>query len=181
MVLYLGINSYCHNYNKTGDLIEETIVGNYTSINSINIMAWCNYGHTVGNISTYPFGYHAPHLTDPDLFKELSIEKVEKISKTTIIGNDVWIGSNVTIKCGVKIGDGAIIGYNSNVTKDIPPYCIVGGNPSKIIRKRYSDEIIEKLLEIKWWLWSEDKIKENAEFFMKSNINDFVNKFYIDK
>jgi len=178
MVLSLGLHSYGHNYKESGDLLEKkTNVGNYTSINSINVIGWASYGHNVGEISHYPFGWHAPHMTNPTLFKQISYDKISKMNRITTIGNDVWIGADVTIKCGVTIGDGAVVAFNSNVTKDIPPYCIVGGNPAVIIRKRYSDDIIEKLLRIKWWLWSEDKIKENSELFMKGNIKEFVDKF----
>lgn len=179
MVLTLGIHSYCHNYVESGDLTEkETIVGNYSSINSMDVKGWGSYGHNVGQISTYPFGWHAPHLTHDDLFRQISTDKITKMNRTTIIGSDVWIGENVTIKCGVKIGDGAIVGYNTNVTKDVEPYCVVGGNPARIIKKRYSDEIITKLLEIKWWLWSEDQIKENSDLFIHGDIDEFVDKFY---
>ena len=79
----------------------------------------------------------------------------------TIVGNDVWIGQNVTVMPGVHIGDGAIIAANSVVTKDIPPYCIAGGNPCKVIRKRFEEDLIEYLLNLKWWDWNADKIFKN--------------------
>ena len=94
-----------------------------------------------------------------------------------IIGNDVTIGANVTIMGGVTIGNGAVVGANSLVTKDIPPYAIVGGNPAKIIKYRFEDEIIEKLNEIKWWNWSEEKIKENMDFIL-GDVKLFVEKFH---
>lgn len=81
----------------------------------------------------------------------------------TVIGNDVWIGQNVTVMPGVHIGDGAIIAVNSVVTKDIPAYHIAGGNPCKIIRKRFDDKHISYLQEIKWWDWSSEKIFRNLE------------------
>ncbi|MBI5204619.1 MAG: CatB-related O-acetyltransferase [Nitrospirae bacterium] len=83
-----------------------------------------------------------------------------------IIGNDVWIGDSVIILPGVQVGDGAIIGAGSVVTKNVPPYTIVGGVPAKKIRDRFSDKIKEQLLQIKWWDWPEEKIKANREFFM---------------
>lgn len=92
------------------------------------------------------------------------------------IGNDVWIGQNVIILPGVTISDGAVCAAGAVVTHDVPPYTIVGGIPAKPIRKRYSDEIIEKLLTIRWWDWPEEKIRENIEFFYKPEI--FVEKFY---
>ena len=81
----------------------------------------------------------------------------------TIIGNDVWIGENATILPGVHIGDGAIIGANSVVAKDIDPYSIAVGNPCRVVKKRFDDETIEKLLELKWWDWDEERIFDNLE------------------
>lgn len=81
----------------------------------------------------------------------------------TVIGNDVWIGYEAVIMPGVNIGDGAIIGAKSVVTKDVQPYTIVGGNPAKVIRQRFSDEIVAALLKIAWWHWDIEKITRNLE------------------
>jgi serine acetyltransferase len=91
-----------------------------------------------------------------------------------IIGNDVWIGANVTIMSGVTIGDGAVIAANSHVVKNVDPYCIVGGNPALMIRKRFSDEHIEKLLAIKWWLWDDDDIKTHIPLLCNDSIDTFI-------
>lgn len=91
-----------------------------------------------------------------------------------MIGNDVWIGYDAIIMPGVKIGDGAIIGTRAVVTKDIPPYTIVGGVPAKPIRKRFDDKTIEKLLSIKWWNWDKEKIKQNIQSIQSGNINDLI-------
>lgn len=96
------------------------------------------------------------------------------------IGNDVWIGYSSTILSGVKIGDGAVIGARSLVASDVDPYTVVAGNPSKVIRKRFSDEQIQKLLEIKWWDWELSKILNNTHLLCQDNINMFINKFYKD-
>lgn len=80
-----------------------------------------------------------------------------------VIGNDVWIGYNATILAGVTIGHGAIIAANATVTKDVEPYSIVGGNPAQLIRKRFSNETIEKLLAIAWWDWDLEKITRNVQ------------------
>ena len=93
------------------------------------------------------------------------------------VGNDVWIGATSTIMSGITIGDGAIIGAGSMVTKDVPPFAIVAGNPSKIVKYRFTEEQIEKLLQISWWDWEEDKIKDNAMSMWSSNIDDFIIKF----
>jgi virginiamycin A acetyltransferase len=87
-----------------------------------------------------------------------------------IIGNDVWIGKDVTILGGVNIGDGACIGTKALVTKNVAPYSIVGGVPAKEIKKRYSAEKIEFLLSMKWWDWGDERIRANREFFM-ANVN----------
>lgn len=82
-----------------------------------------------------------------------------------ILGNDVWIGANSTILSGVNIGNGAVIAANSVVTKDIPPYSIAGGIPCKVIRKRFEEDVVSYLQELKWWNWPVDRIKRNEDFF----------------
>jgi acetyltransferase-like isoleucine patch superfamily enzyme len=91
-----------------------------------------------------------------------------------IVGNDVWIGAKSTIMSGVKIGDGSIIGAGSTVTKDVPPYSIVAGNPAKFIKFRFTEEQIESLLQISWWNWTEDRIKSEAMTMWSDNINEFI-------
>lgn len=93
-----------------------------------------------------------------------------------IIENDVWIGAKSTIMSGVKISNGAVIGACSVVTKDVPPYAIVVGNPGKIIKYRFSESQIKDLLEIAWWEWEEEKIKNNALLMWSSNIEEFIEK-----
>ena len=90
----------------------------------------------------------------------------------TVIGNDVWIGENVIILPGVHIDDGAIIGANSVVAKDIEPYSIAVGNPCRVIKKRFDDETISKLLEIKWWNWNEKRIFDNLEALAGGKLED---------
>ncbi len=87
------------------------------------------------------------------------------------IGNDVWIGYNATIMAGVTIGDGAIIATNATVVKDVAPYSIVGGNPATLIRKRFPQETIEKLLEIEWWHWPIEKITRNVSQLTSNNLD----------
>ena len=90
---------------------------------------------------------------------------LSSIKGPVTIGNNVWIGDNVIILSSVSIGDGAVIGAGSVVTKDIQPYSIAVGNPAKVIKKRFCDNIIEQLMEIQWWDWSEDRIQRNRRFF----------------
>ncbi|ABE04565.1 Acetyltransferases [Rickettsia bellii RML369-C] len=87
-----------------------------------------------------------------------------------MLGNDVWIGTESLIMSGIKIADGAIVGARSLVTKNIGAYEIWGGNPARLIKKRFSDEDIEKLLQIKWWDWSDDKIKQNLHLLRDSDV-----------
>jgi acetyltransferase-like isoleucine patch superfamily enzyme len=115
-------------------------------------------------------------LVDYSIEKELS-EKGHPICKgDIIIGNDVWIGATSKIMSGVKIGDGAVIAAGSVVTKDVEPYSIVGGNPAKHIKYRFTKEQINKLLQIKWWEWSETKIKDNANSLWNNDINLFISE-----
>lgn len=95
--------------------------------------------------------------------------------KTTRVGHDVWIGRNVLVKQGVSIGNGAVVGMGSVVTKDVPPYAIVGGNPAKLIRMRFDDETIDKLQQSQWWNLPEEKLYEYAKTF--KNPQDFLKTF----
>jgi acetyltransferase-like isoleucine patch superfamily enzyme len=106
------------------------------------------------------------------------IVKDEKTKGDIVIGNDVWIASGVKILSGVKIGDGAIIGANSLVTKDVEKYSVAGGIPARKIRKRFSDETIEKLEEIKWWDWPLEDINKVVPLLQSSDIE--VLKEYYD-
>jgi len=92
-------------------------------------------------------------------------EHPRKLYETTTIGHDVWIGQNVLIKQGVKIETGAVIGMGSVVTRDVPPYTIVGGVPAKMIKKRFTEAIIEKMLESEWWNFSNEDLKKYGSYF----------------
>lgn len=122
----------------------QLIIGKFCSLSKITV--WLGGYHRHDWISTYPFGHvhgdrlgHTKHPGHP------------YTNGNVIIGNDVWIAHNVTIMSGVHIGDGAVIGTNSHVVKDVPPYTIVGGNPARVIKPRFEQNIIDKLLRLKWW------------------------------
>ena len=99
------------------------------------------------------------------------IESFLTSSGDVVIGNDVWIGSDVIILSGITIGDGAVIGVGSVVTSDIPHYAVAGGNPARIIKTRFPDESIEKLLEIRWWDWPPEKINRHVEILLSGNVD----------
>lgn len=123
--------------------------------------------HSMSGITTFPFS-----IFSKDCQSAYPADFKYPFKGDTVIGNDVWIGYNVTIMPGVHIGDGAIIGTNALVTKDVEPYTIVGGNPAKLIRKRFDDTTIEKLLKIQWWNWSIEKILENVTALVSGTIDD---------
>lgn len=148
---------------------EKLKIGKFCSLSS-NITIMLGGNHPIKNISTYPFG-----LLNTDKFK--GYINIEKEKKDTFIGNDVWIGHGVTILTGVTIGDGSIIAANSNVIKDVEPYSIVGGNPARFIKKRFTDQQISKLLEIKWWDLDDDKINEILPYICSEKIDDFIKIF----
>ena len=121
--------------------------------------------HCMDRISTYPFnimgnGWEKVTPKSTDL----------PLKGDTIVGNDVWIGQNVTILPGVHIGNGAIIGANSVVASDIPAYTIAVGNPCKVVKKRFSDENIAFLEQLQWWHWSDEKIFNNLEILCSNDI-----------
>jgi len=126
-------------------------------------------GHRSNYVTTYPFGFIHQDKFPHDSNKQLLNDKGD-----VRVGSDVWIGQNATIMPGVTIGDGAIIANNSHVVKNVDPYAMVGGNPAQLIKYRFSNEIIEKLLQIKWWEWSDEKIKENIELICQPDINKFI-------
>lgn len=148
---------------------EKLRIGKFCSLSS-NITILLGGNHPIQNVSTYAFG-----LLNTNKFNG-SIN-IEKSIKNTTIGNDVWIGHGVTILTGITIGDGAVIAANSNVVKDVEPYSIVGGNPAKFIRKRFTEDQIAKLLEIKWWDLSDDEINKILPYICSENIDNFINLF----
>lgn len=145
----------CVRYLRPEAGVDKLIIGNFCSIGSgaVFMMAG-NQGHRHDWISTFPF-FWVPNM--PDF---AGAQDGFQMAGDTVIGNDVWIGSEAVIMPGVKIGDGAIIGMRALVTRDVEPYSIVGGNPAKIIRKRFDDAQIEMLLQTQWWNWSDSQLHD---------------------
>ena len=147
-------------------------IGNFCSI-AENVTILLGGNHPIDWVSSFPFGAIFEE------FRDAGSKYPEKISKGDVtIGNDVWIGLNVTILSGITIGDGAVIAANAVVTKNVEPYAIVGGNPAKLIRKRFSDDAISKLLAIKWWDWEIDRIKDSLELMLSENIDLFIDRYF---
>ena len=147
-------------------------IGKFCSIaNDVEIFTGGN--HRVDWISTYPFS-----ALVSDFPNAAGIEG-HPISKGDVeIGNDVWIGRGVTIMSGVKIGDGAVLGARSLIAKNVNPYEIVVGNPGRVLKKRFDDDVIKMLLKIAWWDWPYCKINEEVKSLCDTNIGEFLLKHY---
>ncbi len=149
---------------------DKLMIGKFCSIACGAKFIFNSANHTLSSLSTYPF---------PIFFEEWELD-VKNITNAwdnkgdIVIGNDVWIGYEAVIMAGVTIGDGAIIGTGAVVTKDIPPYTIVGGIPAKPIRKRFKQETIDILLKIKWWNWSDEKIYKHILDIHNGNIENLI-------
>lgn len=150
-----GVENFEKNVLYLYDFVDERlIIGKFCQLAS-GIRFIMNGGnHAMNGISTYPFKVFGKTWADVPL--------TPPHKGDTVIGNDVWIGNSATIMQGVQIGHGAIVGTNALVTKDVEPYTIVGGNPARLIRKRFDDETIQFLLELAWWDWPIEKITEHA-------------------
>ncbi|KYZ75500.1 chloramphenicol acetyltransferase [Anaerosporomusa subterranea] len=151
-----------YHYDFIGD---KLIIGKFCAIATGVKFIMNGANHNMSSFTTYPFGIFGagwqaglPGITDlPN-------------KGDTIIGNDVWIGYESIVMPGVRIGDGAIVAAKSVVTKDVPPYTIVGGDPAQIIKQRFDDQVVVKLLSIKWWDWPAEKITSNIPLLVSNDI-----------
>ena len=161
-------------------------IGRYCSINgSAKIMN----NHPIDCVSSHPFLDHPffmewekyierkkllnkyGNYTDNDKYEYSPIRK----NKSVVVGNDVWIGANAIILPGVMIGDGAVIAAGAIVTKDVDPYSIVGGNPARVIRMRFDEDVVARLKKLRWWEWKHEDIENNIELYF--NVRDFISSF----
>lgn len=149
---------------------DRLTIGKFCSIACGVKFLFNSSNHTMRSLSTYPF---------PLFFEEWDLDKKNVADSwdnkgDIVIGNDVWIGYEAVILAGVTIGDGAIIGTRAVVTKNVPPYTIVGGIPAKPIRRRFSEDVIARLLELKWWDWTKERIVQNIEAIQLGNLERLV-------
>ena len=149
---------------------EKLIIGKFCSIACGTKFLFNCANHTLKSLSTYTF---------PLFYEEWELEKSNITTAwdnkgDIVIGNDVWIGYEAVIMAGVHIGDGAIIAARAVVTKDVPPYTIVGGTPVKEIRKRFDAEVIQQLLILKWWDWSTDEIRQCLPYIAEGKLNELL-------
>lgn len=148
---------------------EKLIIGKFCALATNTKFIMSSANHKLDGFSTFPFCVFA-HGWE----REMTLSDFQN-KGDTIVGNDVWFGFDSTILPGIKIGDGAIIGSKSVVSKDVPPYSIVCGNPARIIKFRFEDEIIADLLKLKWWDWPKEKITRNIRNIIGSNIEKLKN------
>jgi len=180
--------SECNEYVKVdrNNLIYHSFIGGYTytgqrtTIMRARIGKFCSISwnvtigpgeHDYNMISSHDFLYNNFYDIKPR--EEIGYNRFKK---NITIGNDVWIGANVVVLRGVVIGDGAVIGANTIVTKDVPPYAIITGNPGRILKYRFEKDIIEKLLLLKWWDLPRDKLKKAFTLFNSLDISNSIDK-----
>ena len=162
-MINVGVGTYGQTNIARRGVMNNINIGKYCSI-ATNVIVDGGFNHNSSFVSTYPF-YNMHGLGEQNIVCKGDVN----------IGNDVWICEDVIIMSGVTIGDGAIIGAKSIITKDVYPYSVVAGCPAKCIKMRFDANDINSLLLIKWWDWSEEKIRE--ELPSATNIKEFINKW----
>ena len=168
----VGLGSYCGG----GCFLKNATIGRYCSIGE-NVVTICGR-HPINFVSTHPAFYSArkqagfSYVSEEKFCEFQYIDAARQIA--VVIGNDVWIGSFVRILEGVSIGDGAVIGAGALVTKNVPPYAVVGGVPAKILRYRFSDDIIRVVNQSNWWNRTVDWVESNADSFC--DVEEFIER-----
>jgi len=149
---------------------DRLIIGKYCAIACGVKFMMNGANHKIEGFSTYPFSLFGGGW-------ERVVPKIEELplKGDTVIGNDVWIGYESIIMPGVQVGDGAIIAARSLVVDDVPPYAVVGGNPARLLKSRFSPHIITKLLEIRWWEWDAEKVTRNLELIISADVTALAN------
>ena len=162
-------NNVLYHYPVNGDRLK---IGKFCSVACGAKFLFTSGNHSLRSLSTYTFPiFYEQWGLDPKNIRDAWDNKGD-----IVIGNDVWIGYEAVIMAGVHIGDGAIIAARAVVTKDVPPYTIVGGTPAKEIRKRFDAEVIQQLLLLKWWNWSTDKIRQCLPYIAEGKMNELLTR-----
>jgi len=177
----VGAHSYYHDFEPREDYAgtiapylfpfssERLVIGRFAQIAHGVRFITASANHRMDGFSTYPFWNFM-------MTPETSAEDVKEVLATlndkgdTVIGNDVWLGMEAMVMPGVTIGDGAIIAARAVVVKDVAPYTIVGGNPARLLKRRFDQDVIDALLEIRWWDWPIEKIEANLEVLQGADI-----------
>lgn len=159
------LGDYSYSYAERRGAGNTVTIGKFCSI-AVNVRFDSGFAHNPNFISTFPFHQKIEGLSH--------LPSNILIKGDINIGNCCYLGEGAVIMSGITVGHGAIIGCEAVVTKDVAPYSIVGGVPAKLIRRRFSEDQIDSLLKIKWWDWSEEKIKENAHLIQSDNIEEFL-------
>ena len=160
-----GVSLGDYSYVGRGTIIHNTTIGKFCSISDFCVIGLP--GHNMQTISTSPIFAHKKNGTKSSWVSH----DMPHTPINVQIGNDVWIGYRAIIPGNVVIGDGAVVAAGAVVTKDVPPYAVVGGVPAKVIKYRFSKEVIEKLLELRFWDRSDEEIKKNIDLFQKEDLS----------
>ena len=160
-------NNVLYHYPVNGDRLK---IGKFCSIACGAKFLFNSANHALGSLSTYTF----PIFYEEWGLDRRSVADAWDNNGDIIVGNDVWIGYEAVILSGVTIGDGAIIGARAVVTRDVPPYAIVGGVPARLIRKRFDDKTVETLLRLKWWDWPSEKIARHIAAIQNGRLDELI-------
>ena len=164
-VLNVKVGKYSYIGRNNG--VTNAQIGNFCSIGSFVTIG--GGVHPLNRISTSPLFYDEGNDWKTSEYISENNKEVDQL--LTVVGNDVWIGDYSYIKAGVTVGDGVIIGAGAVVTKDVPPYAVVGGVPARVIRYRFPEEVIGRLLELKWWDKDHEWLKKHVSLFAKEDIS----------
>ncbi len=157
-----------YSYIARNSLVQNTEIGSFCSISEGTNIGMPS--HPIEFVSSSPVFLSANNVLKKG-FSHVDFKESEK----TVIGHDVWIGANAQIKGGITIGTGAIIGAGAVVTHDVPPYAIVGGAPARLIRYRFSEDVVDKLIHSEWWKLSDEELSEYAKYFTNADL--FLEKY----